>query len=63
MSNNKLFYTGLAALYLLVSACSTNPVSGKKDFVMMSEDQEINLGRDYHKKVMTAAICNFVFIC
>jgi predicted Zn-dependent protease len=39
-------------LLLLASACSTNPVTGKQDFVMMSEDQELSLGRDYHKQVM-----------
>lgn len=33
----------LAALPL--SGCATNPVSGKQDFVMMSEQQEIELGR------------------
>jgi predicted Zn-dependent protease len=33
----------LAALAL--SGCATNPVNGKQDFVMMSEQQEIELGR------------------
>src|SRR5512135_3753050 len=30
---------------LALSGCATNPVSGQKDFVMMSEAQEIALGR------------------
>jgi predicted Zn-dependent protease len=34
----------LAAL-LVLSACATNPVSGRKDFVLMSEAQEVELGR------------------
>ena len=29
---------------LALSGCAANPVSGKQDFVMMSEQQEIALG-------------------
>lgn len=32
-------------------ACATNPVSGKKQFVLMSEAQEIELGREADKDV------------
>lgn len=42
----------ISILFLLVAACSTNPVTGKQDFVMMSENQELELGRNYHKEVM-----------
>ncbi|QKQ28154.1 M48 family metalloprotease [Candidatus Reidiella endopervernicosa] len=45
----------LAALLLpliLLGACSTNPVTGAQDFVLMSEDQEIALGRQYHQSVL-----------
>ena len=50
-------YKRLASLILTLSimfitACATNPVSGGKDFVMMSEEQELALGRQYHKEVM-----------
>ena len=31
---------------LLVSSCAVNPVTGKKDFMLLSEQQEIALGRD-----------------
>ncbi|MGI9301922.1 MAG: M48 family metalloprotease, partial [Gammaproteobacteria bacterium] len=34
------------------SGCATNPVSGNPDFVMMSEDQEIALGRQYHAEIL-----------
>ncbi|NNC67548.1 MAG: M48 family metalloprotease [Gammaproteobacteria bacterium] len=37
---------------LFYSGCATNPVSGKKDFVLMSEAQEINLGKQAHQQVM-----------
>jgi predicted Zn-dependent protease len=34
------------------SGCATNPVSGKQDFVLMSEAQEINLGKQANQQVM-----------
>lgn len=37
---------------LFFSGCATNPVSGKQDFVLMSEAQEINLGKQAHQQVM-----------
>jgi len=37
-------YLSLAFL-VLVAACATNPVTGGHDFVLMSEDQEIQAGR------------------
>lgn len=33
------------AAALLLNACATNPVTGGQDFVLMSEEQEISLGR------------------
>ena len=36
----------------LFSGCATNPVSGKQDFVLMSEAQEISLGKQAHQQVM-----------
>ncbi len=35
-----------------ISACSVNPVSGKKEFNLMSEQQEISLGASLHKQVL-----------
>lgn len=35
-----------------LSGCATNPVSGKQDFVLMSEAQEINLGKKAHQQIM-----------
>ncbi|MBI5461715.1 MAG: M48 family metalloprotease, partial [Gammaproteobacteria bacterium] len=39
---------GLATL----PGCATNPVTGSRDFVLMSEQQEIALGRQYHPQVL-----------
>ena len=32
--------------------CSVNPVSGKQDFVMISENQEIEMGREYNAQIL-----------
>ncbi len=37
---------------LLLPSCATNPVTGKKQLVMMSEKQEIQLGAEYDPQVM-----------
>jgi len=40
----------LCALYL--HACAVNPVTGTPDFVLMSEEQEISLGRQYSTEIV-----------
>jgi len=40
-----------AVTALTLSGCASNPVSGKQDFVMMSEQQEIELGRSSDAEV------------
>jgi predicted Zn-dependent protease len=37
---------------LLLTHCAKNPVSGGKDFVLMSEQQEIQMGAQAHKDVL-----------
>ena len=39
-------------ILLLLAGCSVNPVTGKHDFVLMSESQEIALGRQYSQQVL-----------
>ena len=40
-------------LVLAVSTgCATNPVTGKQDFVLMSEQDEINLGKQVNQQVL-----------
>ena len=36
---------------LFTAGCATNPVTGGQDFVLMSEEQEISLGREYSAKI------------
>jgi predicted Zn-dependent protease len=42
----------LLATVLLAQACATNPVTGDSDFVLMSEDQEISLGRQHNAEIL-----------
>lgn len=37
---------------LLLTHCAQNPVTGSKDFVLMSEQQEIQMGAEAHKDVL-----------
>jgi predicted Zn-dependent protease len=41
----------LLVFYLALQGCATNPVTGGKDFVLMSESEEISLGRKYHQQI------------
>jgi predicted Zn-dependent protease len=42
----------LIALLGLVVACATNPVTGKREISLMSESQEIALGKESHPQVL-----------
>ena len=41
-----------ALLFLSLASCAQNPVTGKQDFVMFSEDKELALGRQYHPQII-----------
>ena len=45
----KLF---LSLIFFLVIGCSVNPVTGKQDFVIISESQEIQMGREYNAQIL-----------
>tara|TARA_B100001013_G_scaffold339138_1_gene260828 strand:- start:35 stop:1474 length:1440 start_codon:yes stop_codon:yes gene_type:complete len=49
----KSFYQSTLVLFIFTTliACSVNPVSGDKDFVLFSEEREIELGRIYNAQV------------
>ncbi|MDX1479332.1 MAG: M48 family metalloprotease [Saprospiraceae bacterium] len=50
----RLFTPILTLALLLVSACAVNPVTGKKDFMLLSEQAEINLGRQSDPSIVAA---------
>jgi predicted Zn-dependent protease len=41
-----------AGLLLLVIACATNPVTGKRELSLMSESQEIAIGKENHPQIL-----------
>ena len=41
----------LSLLLFQLAGCAVNPATGKTDFVMMSEQQEIELGRNYAQEI------------
>jgi len=41
-----------ALLFLALAGCAQNPVSGSHDFVMLSEDSELEMGRVNHPKII-----------
>jgi len=47
-----IFYGFLIAAVLQLSSCATNPVSGRSDFVMVSQQQEIAMGKQAHPDII-----------
>lgn len=41
-----------ALLFVGLTACSTNPVTGEQNFVMFGEDTELEIGRTNHPKII-----------
>ncbi len=39
-------------LAAVLSGCGTNPVTGEKDLILMSEEKEIAIGRQYHQLIL-----------
>ena len=51
--NIKTIISGLIAASLIaLTGCSTNPVSGKSDFTLINQDQELAMGAEGHKSIM-----------
>ncbi|MEO1888913.1 MAG: M48 family metalloprotease [Cycloclasticus sp.] len=45
-------YISAIILIALLSGCAINPATGERDFVLMSENEELALGRQYSQQVM-----------
>jgi len=48
----KLLTLVITTAALSLAACSTNPVTGKKDFSLISKDQEVAMGAQAHKSIL-----------
>ena len=42
----------LIFITIMFGSCAKNPVSGMPDFVTITEQQEIEMGRAYHKEIL-----------
>ena len=58
---NQISFRSICKVYFLLilpmlfwMACSINPATGKKEFMLMSEKQEIALGVDYDPSVVAS---------
>ena len=47
----KIYFFSILLIFFLAS-CAVNPVTGKQDFVMISEEQEIQMGREYNSQIL-----------
>lgn len=52
MMNKILTPVFIALCFSLLSACATNPVTGRQDIVLMSEHQEIAIGKKMHDELV-----------
>ncbi|NLA49797.1 MAG: M48 family metalloprotease, partial [Bacteroidales bacterium] len=50
--NIPVVFTLFTAMLLLVISCAINPVTGKKQLMLMSEEQEVALGMSYDPQVL-----------
>ncbi len=48
----RLLALPLICFYVLLAACATNPVTGEQDLVFMSEEDEIQLGKQVRQQVL-----------
>ena len=52
MNTSTLKKVFLAGLVLTIMACAKNPVTGERDFVTVSESEEIAQGKKYHQSIL-----------
>ena len=48
------FNSLVAALLLILGGCAVNPVTGQRDFVTVSESEEIRQGQTYHQSIIAS---------
>jgi len=52
--NNLTKVATLIFVFLMIASCAVNPVTGKKELMLLSKDQEIALGATSHPSVMAS---------
>jgi len=55
-SITKLFpFLVILAIFIMIFGCATNPVTGKSQFMLLSEEQEIQMGKEIYPNAMWEA--------
>ncbi|MFA5554627.1 MAG: M48 family metallopeptidase [Phycisphaerae bacterium] len=49
--NNKLKYLILSVFLSFLTGCVTNPISGESQFIIFSEEQDVELGKNYAPEI------------
>jgi len=49
---NRTFYLFLVSVFLLFNSCATNPVTGKRDIILISEEQELAMGQQSDPQIV-----------
>lgn len=52
MMLKRLLISSLTAVVIALTGCSANPVTGKKDFSLISKDQELAMGAQAHRSIL-----------
>ena len=42
----------LLLIFVSITGCAVNPVTGTQDFVLISENEEIAMGREYNAQIL-----------
>ncbi len=49
--SDRLLATAIALITALLAGCATNPVTGDREVVLMSEERELELGERFHEQI------------
>ncbi|MGD9110655.1 MAG: hypothetical protein PVG93_06905, partial [Phycisphaerales bacterium] len=49
--NRKLVFSILVVSMLVIAGCATNPITGESQLMLFSEEQDIELGKNYAPEV------------
>ena len=52
--SKKIVYSLLIVVFVCLTGCQVNPVSGEKQLRLISADQELKMGHGYHPDLVQA---------
>ena len=51
---NRFYWLPVLLSFVMLQSCSRNPVTGKKELILMSTEQEIALGQQSHPSIVAS---------